>query len=914
MRVVTVTAEAFGPFSGEQLRFAPGMTVICGPNESGKSSWHAATYAALCGLRRARGAPRKADQEFAARHRPWDGSAWRVRATVELADSRTLEFVQDLDSQVECSVHDALLGTDLSGELMHDGSPDGAKLFGLAREVLLPTVCVRQADILGMLVDPGALQEHLQRAAATGGADATAEQALAGLQRFQREHVGQDRRNATRPLRQAIDAVEDARAHLAGVKSDREEYLQLARARDAAKQRAEQAYAHLCRVDSALAARRLSEAEERLASIRGLAKRFPDGPPDPPDDDTAQAARVAGALASWTHRPPAPRALEGPSARALEDELAELPAPPEGDTEVAEEVAAAHDAWRQASQRVELHADATADWADEKPSQIPDGVSPGQLRAAADALEVPVPAEEPAQRSHGARTTDRRRRGVLLVIALTAALAGVGLWMADVALPGALAIAAAAAVAAAALRTPGRQHDDTRVLAREAVEQATAEQARQRNAEAVMRVEGWAVPADPQWLRDRAAALERHEHLAATRRRQQAVREQHQASAADAAERLRAALADRGVAVDGDVGSAFDVYEATCRARARQAAQSARADDLRARIESRRALEGRAAEQLGQRDAAVAELVAAAQAVGIREAAGGQDPQALAESLEAWKRERESRRETAFEQRRAWQRLEDLLGGDTIEAVEAAVQRLREERAIAGEVEPAALPSSHEDAAAVRRTSEQTVRRTERELAVLEGQLADKAGSVASVAEAEEGLVRAEAELARVRRLARTLTTTVEFLQAARERVHRDIAPRLKQSVDRRLPALTDGRYQETRIDPATLRVQVRASSGHWRDAARLSHGTAEQVYLLLRVAMAEHLVTTSEPVPLLLDDATVQADRQRTHAMLTLLHQVSAERQVVVFTQEDEVRAWAADHLTAPDHALVDLVAVTVG
>ena len=914
MRVVTVTAEAFGPFSGEQLRFAPGMTVICGPNESGKSSWHAATYAALCGLRRARGAPRKADQEFAARHRPWDESGWRVRATVELADSRTLEFRQDLDSQVDCSVRDTLLGTDLSGELIHDGSPDGAKLFGLTREVLVPTVCVRQADILGVLDDPAALQEHLQRAAATGGADATAEQALAGLRRFQREHVGQDRRNATRPLRQAIDAVEDARARLAGVESDQEEYLQLARDRDAAKQRAERAHAELCRVDAALAARRLSEAEERVASIRELAKRFPDGPPDLPDDDTVQPARVASALASWTHRPSPPPTLEGPSARALEDQLAGLPSPPEGDTEVAEEVAAAHDAWRQARQRVELHADATADWADEESTQAPEGVSPGQLRAVADALEIPVRAEEPAPRSPGVRTTDRRRRGVLLVMALIAALAGVGLWIADVALPGALVIVAAAAAAATALRTADREHDDTQTLAREAVEQATAEHARQRHADAIARVEGWAVPADPQWLRDRAAALEHHERLAATRRRQQAVREEHQSSAAAAAERLRAALDDRGAAVDGDVGSAFDAYETACRERARQAAQSARADDLHARIESRRALEARAAEQLGQRHAAVEELAAAAQAVGITETPHGQDPQTLADSLEAWQREREIGREAAFEQRHAWQRLQGLLAGDTVEAVETAVQRLQEERAIAGEVEPAPLPSSDEDAASVRRASEQALRQAEREVAALDGQLADKSGSVASVAEAEEGLARAEAELARVRRLGRTLTTTVEFLQAARERVHRDIAPRLKQSLDGRLPVVTDGRYLETRVDPATLRVQVRASSGEWRDAARLSHGTAEQVYLLLRVAMAEHLVTTAEPVPLLLDDVTVQADRQRTQAMLTLLHKVSAERQVVVFTQEEEVRAWAADHLTAPDHALVDLAPVTAG
>jgi len=42
MRVTHVVARAFGPFHGERLELAPGMTVVTGPNESGKSSWHAA--------------------------------------------------------------------------------------------------------------------------------------------------------------------------------------------------------------------------------------------------------------------------------------------------------------------------------------------------------------------------------------------------------------------------------------------------------------------------------------------------------------------------------------------------------------------------------------------------------------------------------------------------------------------------------------------------------------------------------------------------------------------------------------------------------------------------------------------------------------------------------------------------------
>jgi DNA repair protein SbcC/Rad50 len=64
MRIESVTAVAFGPFRNVTLKFAPQLTVIYGPNEAGKSSWHAAIYAALCGMRRGRGQPRFGDRDF----------------------------------------------------------------------------------------------------------------------------------------------------------------------------------------------------------------------------------------------------------------------------------------------------------------------------------------------------------------------------------------------------------------------------------------------------------------------------------------------------------------------------------------------------------------------------------------------------------------------------------------------------------------------------------------------------------------------------------------------------------------------------------------------------------------------------------------------------------------------------------
>ena len=62
---------------------------------------------------------------------------------------------------------------------------------------------------------------------------------------------------------------------------------------------------------------------------------------------------------------------------------------------------------------------------------------------------------------------------------------------------------------------------------------------------------------------------------------------------------------------------------------------------------------------------------------------------------------------------------------------------------------------------------------------------------------------------------------------------------------------------------------------------------------------MAEHLVTTTESCPMLLDDVTVQSDADRTVRIMETLHEASADRQVIMFSQEAEVAVWAEKKLS---------------
>jgi uncharacterized protein YhaN len=231
---------------------------------------------------------------------------------------------------------------------------------------------------------------------------------------------------------------------------------------------------------------------------------------------------------------------------------------------------------------------------------------------------------------------------------------------------------------------------------------------------------------------------------------------------------------------------------------------------------------------------------------------------------------------------------------DELQAAEAAVAADREAR----------IRAAHEAQTGALRAYEAAARAT----AEARAQLAERTRGMASVAEAEETLAAAEGELARVEGLEQTLELTQTFLLRAQERVHRSVAPRLAEHVSAWLPRITDGRYTEALVDPATLAVGVRAPGGPWRQAALLSHGTAEQVYLLLRVALADHLTRPGEVCPLILDDPTPHFDRERTLAVLDLLLELAESRQVILFSQETEVLHWAEQHLAGPRHRLTRL------
>jgi uncharacterized protein YhaN len=310
----------------------------------------------------------------------------------------------------------------------------------------------------------------------------------------------------------------------------------------------------------------------------------------------------------------------------------------------------------------------------------------------------------------------------------------------------------------------------------------------------------------------------------------------------------------------------------------------------------------------------------------------GPDAVAELELLLAQEREGQAARDDATARR---ERLRALLEGGTVEELTELARRARrradalalEAESAAAEVptaEVAEAESATAEVAAAGESGDQSpgdgpgdideLRRVAQE-AAHRAALADKdVAQVAAeldhapVAEAEESYAAAQAELARLVGLDDVLARTQRFLQRAQERVHRAIAPTLAAAVSRDLAAVTAGRYAEAVVDPRSLDVTLRAAgTSPARRVDQVSVGTREQVYLLLRVALAERVVSAGASCPLLLDDVTVHADADRTARVLDVLLAVAERHQVILFTQQEQVRAWASG-LTDPRHALREL------
>ncbi len=98
---------------------------------------------------------------------------------------------------------------------------------------------------------------------------------------------------------------------------------------------------------------------------------------------------------------------------------------------------------------------------------------------------------------------------------------------------------------------------------------------------------------------------------------------------------------------------------------------------------------------------------------------------------------------------------------------------------------------------------------------------------------------------------------------------------------------LTNGRYGKLEVseEDGSLSVRDERNVRRLPVGTPLSRGTLDQIYLALRLGLADHLDSSGDRLPLFLDEILVNWDSSRRRAACDVISDLSASRQVLFFT-----------------------------
>ncbi|MBN1346850.1 MAG: AAA family ATPase [Phycisphaerae bacterium] len=176
------------------------------------------------------------------------------------------------------------------------------------------------------------------------------------------------------------------------------------------------------------------------------------------------------------------------------------------------------------------------------------------------------------------------------------------------------------------------------------------------------------------------------------------------------------------------------------------------------------------------------------------------------------------------------------------------------------------------------------------------------------VAVAEGAYEAALDELAAAYEQFDALLVAHRLLERTMQRYQQQRQPSIVRGAQAYLKELTAGRYDTMQTDLLDRsqklgEIYLVPPSGRPRDAKFFSRGAREQVYLALRIALADEL-SPNEPVPLILDDVLVNFDDPRFRATVDLLVGLSERRQLLFLTCHEDIR----DALAGRGATLVEL------
>lgn len=189
--------------------------------------------------------------------------------------------------------------------------------------------------------------------------------------------------------------------------------------------------------------------------------------------------------------------------------------------------------------------------------------------------------------------------------------------------------------------------------------------------------------------------------------------------------------------------------------------------------------------------------------------------------------------------------------------------------------------------------ADDTVTHLQQQIAQVQGRLdagRDAQALGDQISRLEEELVRQQAEY-------NALQLSLDALQAANTTLQNRFSPELGRRAAEIFADMTGSTWSHILLDREFHLSAESGSDPTRRSVQLLSAGTADQLYLAVRLAICEMILPPEQNPPLILDDALLTFDDARLSTTLDYLTRLGAQRQILLFTCQGREAALLRGH-----------------
>lgn len=171
--------------------------------------------------------------------------------------------------------------------------------------------------------------------------------------------------------------------------------------------------------------------------------------------------------------------------------------------------------------------------------------------------------------------------------------------------------------------------------------------------------------------------------------------------------------------------------------------------------------------------------------------------------------------------------------------------------------------------------------RLQQQIAQVQGQLAALGGAE----DAPQRIARKQEQLHRLQGEYDSLALALDALRSANTTLQNRFSPELGRRAAEIFADMTGSAWSHILLD-REFRLSAEAGSDPTRRSVQLlSSGTADQLYLAVRLAICEMVLPAEQNAPLILDDALLTFDDERLHKTLDYLVRLGEQRQILLFS-----------------------------